>query len=413
MQELIRVAIGFLLSVVAVIYFYRWWQSGNQRDGIIYAISASISGYFLLINLPFVLSPFLFALLWQTDNQQGMRFSSLWSSIKQLSVIGFLTAFLLTALLGPALVNDFAALSVKAGSSVPHLRTYSHTALFLGGAAGIVLTVFFFLIVCYGIWISIVKRNLFVLYLCFLAIMQVLSVQIASPLASDGFFVLSRYLLVLVFVLSVLFAVGLTGLVEIADKLVPGLPVKACSKTGSILFVALVTGFGPIPKTYYVPNNNTVLSLVNEFSLGDTIYDYINHIPDFYSDLAQQVPGSVKIVEVPFHYNFDYFFVYQRINRQHQAFGYVNGLCSGERLGEIPQRLREKIVLDNVYYLADGLRLKEQGLDYVVFHTDVPNEVTVSIKIDELDFSDCIEQYREWFGEPVFSDQSIQVFRIR
>ena len=407
--------VSFLLSIAAVLFFYRWWLEGGKKYWLSYVLCATVSSYFLLLNLPFLLSPFLFFLFFphKTEGGAGLLFEA---RFRKLFGLGLATLVALCIVLGPPIINDFAALSGKASSASGNLQAYADALLLLGGETSALLALGFFSVAGVGLFIAARSRNLLVLYLSFLGLMQLLTIVVVSPVGIDYFIILARYLLLLSVVFFVLFAIGFVKLVEqIKNRLALNGNFSAIpTPLIALLAVAAFVCSGPLTKAYYSPNNNLGLMLISEIVLGDSVADVtLNYIPEFYLRLADQQAESVELIEAPFHYNFDYFPVYQKLNKQNISLGFINGLCSPARSGEIPVAYRQDIELNSTYYLADGLDLRNSTADFVVFHTNIEEEVAVPFVGDAIDITECVSRFRLWFGEPVFLDKSITVFKLR
>ncbi|MDG2288462.1 MAG: hypothetical protein P8K83_01565 [Woeseiaceae bacterium] len=407
-------SIAYLLSVCAVILFFLWWQKRSRRVALLYAVCAAMSGYFLVLNLPFVLSPFIvcFAVVIFRDGiKRGWQRKR--QDIMSLLGLGLLTAFLLAVLLLPPLVNDFAALSGKSGGGSFYLADIWRIVPLFSGNAGIGITVLSVLLACVGVVRAWYQRSSFLAYLSAITLIQILAIRIANPVGTENIVILARYLLLVTPLYFILISMGISA---IADRLTNSSKRKeflGLTLAITILIVGLL--LGPMRKSYYSPNNNIVLMTISEIVLGDRLYESMlgDYVSPFYEQLSEYPAGEKLIVQAPFFYNFDYLPLYQHLNKQTIAVGYTEGLCSLDRVEEIAFSNKERVSINNSYYLNDPQSLIHGGVDFVVFHKNLNEEIVVPVIVEEYSLDACIEFYRQNFGEPIFEDNIIVTFEIQ
>lgn len=403
--------IALLLSFVAVIYFYRWWQSRARIDGAIYLLCTALTGYLLILNLPFVLGAFgyVFICSLYSANRSG-DWQQCRNDVRDLFVLGLATLLVLLIMLLPPLLGDFAALSEKAASGMLGISSFAPVISVFSGAGGAWLTGAVLLLASFGLITAIQRRIILAGLLGFLAILQCVAIAIANPVGTENIVIIARYLVPVLPFLLILLALGLDQLAELIEaKIGHG---WAYGLYGLLLLVSIM--LGPLPRAYYAPNNNIVLMTISEIVLDVQSYEAMltRPVAEFYTEQQALPAAESLIVQAPYYYNFDYLPVYQHLTGQRIAMGFTDGLCSNARQGEIPIALQDKISLNNYFYLGEPEELRDGGVDYVVFHHNLEQEVLVPIIVDELDVEDCISAYQSWFGEPVYSDNKITAFAI-
>ncbi len=412
-------SIVVLFGSVAVLVFHAWWIEHRARDAVMYAILTVLTGYFTLVALPFVLGPFAFFLVATLRGPAAHRRAE----VKRLAWLGLGTAGPLLVLLAPPFSNDFRALSVKAGHGTVDWNTVLQVLQVMAGAG--VWWVAVGVIVLAGIGLFRMYRTAprFGAFLAVLILIQVIAVAVASPRGVERAPVLGRYLLPVLPVLLLFAAVGLRWAAGLAGSFRgKGLHIAVVAGTCTILFVS-----GPLSEVYYRPNNWTsnVLKrgLRNKPDPLRSLQRKLRRVPEFYRTLSQYPSASRVVVEAPSLLGMgrNPLPVYQKIHRQKTLVGFVNGLCSKPRPGEVPysppgggqMEGPPGIRLRNFVFLADPDELVKRGVDYVVFHRHLLGETKrPPRRRRHLDVSACIAKYRTLFGRPVFSDSDIVVFEI-
>ncbi len=403
--------IALLLAFIAIVSFYRWWQTRQTRDAVTYSVSAGFTSYLLILYAPLVLAPFVYFMaraLQQARQNKGR--SGAVMDVLALLKLGSLTTIVLACFLLPPLLNDFSSLSEKASAGALIWSNFLQVAPLFSGSGGWILTLALAAAALVGSWVAVRRRLEIAAYLVFVVLLHLLAVLIANPVGTENVVVIGRYLVPILPVFLFLVCLGLDWL--ISTLIASGKQLYGYAAIALVLLAAYM--LGPLPKAYYAPNNNIVLMTISEIVLGDQLYEAMLSEPvaGFYLDMAEQPAGEHLIVQAPYYYNFDYFPVYQHLTKQRIAMGYTDGLCSSQRQGEVPAAQREQISLNNYYYLSEPESLRTAGVDYVVFHHDLVAELEIPIIVDEIDIDECIQAYREWFGDPVYADNKVIAFAV-
>jgi hypothetical protein len=174
---------------------------------------------------------------------------------------------------------------------------------------------------------------------------------------------------------------------------------------------------GPLPATYYRPNNWTNHALFQyaySFNSHDARYDRLRmtKVPPFYRHLRETAaPGSLLIAEAP--WNFEWhrnpYPYFQQIHRQRMVVGFVvtpeQAPVGGELLPGQPGT-----AFRNFVHVSDFPGLKERGVDYVVFHKDLGKARPRWPERAFVDPAPALRLYRSVCAAPTYEDSEIVVF---
>lgn len=399
--------IMMLAGFAAVTLFHSWWVTGNMRHATLYVALTTFAGYFMIVALPFILGPFLFFFIFVLLNRGEKRRYC----IRRLSGMAIVTIIPLMLLLGPGLFTSFAALAQKTGhpGSPIGLETLKGAFWILTGSGNLITTIAMSLLILVALIRQYGTAHFFLIYLAALSMIQIVFVIITRPVAGGGSHIFARYILLVLPVLLLMAAVGMNSFFSTSVSL-SGKWLKNCLAT---LLCLAVFFSGPIPSMRHHPNNAMSLSLFAHIVFGENsgkkLTRYLKRIPGFYYELATYPPGSLTIAEAPYHFAGDHIPFYQPIHRQNMIVGFINGLCSKSRSGEIPISTRG-VSLNNYVFLKDFDSLRSKGVDFVIFHKRLKDEISYIPEYQHHDVSDCIKQFHLEFGPPVFEDQDIVVF---
>lgn len=397
-----------LFSFVSVTLFHHWWYTHSRISFFFYVTLSSLCAYFMIISIPFIISPFFYfsivALADKTENR-GIRFG-------RILRIGIATFLSMTLLLGLPLYASFHNLTKLAAdqSSVINIETIKNAFLIFTGKDSQLVTICLGFLIFVGFCNNFWKSNYYFLYLVVISAIQITFIIIARPLAGNGPQIFARYVLSVLPVLLLMAAAGTKSLFPTIN----GFYRRWLSTLSAIVLCLLVFLSGPILSMRFQPNNAMDSSLFSYILFGSDYHfflKYFKRIPDFYNQLAVYPPDSLTIVEAPFHFNGCQIPFYQIIHRQNIKYGFINGLCTENRAGEIPIS-RTDIHFSNFVFLKKFDLLRESGIHYVIFHKYLEDEITYIPDHTHQDVFGCIEQYQREFGLPIFEDQDIVVFLI-
>ena len=401
-------AVTLLAAWGGALAFLEWWTAGGKRWAAIFFACAVLTGWLLVIVLPFVLGGFLFALL----TLRRPRDAAL-PGLRDLAWLGAATAAVLAALLLPALVTDFWSLSGATGPverSGFTLREGLAALQVLSGAAGPAACAVVVVLAALGGWAASGRAPRFAAFVSLLSALQVAAIAVALPAGTGYNIILARYLLPVLPALLLFAALG----VEAIPWFGPPRAGRTARLAGAValgLFAA-----GPAPAALRGPANWVSQELYVAFWYGPGVYPkLVRRVPRFYESLAGQPAGSVTLVEVP-SYTFSVTNPlphYQSVHRQRVMVGFHDGLCGRSRKGEVPWG-RTDIRLRNYVFLADPAGVKRAGAAYVVFHRRLSREMSVQpFVVEDPDLSGCVAAYRSWFGPAVYEDEDVVVFDVR
>jgi len=397
-----------LFGFASVTLFHHWWYFRSRKAFFFYVILSSLCAYYMIISIPFIVSPFLYFLvvshIGKTENRRD--------SLERIFRIGIATFLSLILLLGFPLYTSFHNLTRLAAdqSSAITIETILSSLSIFTGKDSLLVTICLVFCILAGFFRNYRNSNYYFVYLLFLSAIQIVFIISIRPVAGHGPHIFARYILLILPVLLLMAAAGVKSLFAFLngfnwDWLRPWIAAVLCF----LLFCN-----GPIPSMRFQPNNAMELSLFSYMLFGrDYRYclKYLKRIPDFYKQLGIHPPGSLNIVEVPFHINGYHIPFYQIIHRQNFKYGFINGLCSGNREGEIPID-RTDVHFSNFVFLKNFNLLRDYGAHYVIFHKYLEDEVVYTPEHKHQDVFGCIEQYQREFGSPVFEDRDIEVFLI-
>lgn len=396
-----------LLGFCAVTFFYKWWQCKKTVYAAGYAFTGWLAIYFHIIAIPFILGPFAYFFICSLFSNHR------WMVIKQLFKVGMGTALLLCLTLALPIANSLDSLTVKTGYSEIELATVLKAfRLLICGTDNIFVSIVVLIFLSIGVYHLFTRsaNGPFFGYLSFLSMLQVLFVVISKPLAVNGPHIFARYIIIILPLLLLVLATGIDAVCSCFKK------NRIHQAIVMIAVFAMLFFKGPIPSSIFGYSNMANNLILAQMILGETYKDHvfsklIKKVPGFYRKIAANPPGSLRIVEVPYHYNGYHFYFYQLIHRQRVTMGFINGLCAQRRQGEIPLSIKNAR-LDGFTYLNDPDALKKKEIDYVVFHKHMKNEINYKAEYKDVNLDGCISKFRSWFGEPSYEDNNLIVFSI-
>lgn len=188
----------------------------------------------------------------------------------------------------------------------------------------------------------------------------------------------------------------------------------------TLVGVALALGLvsvGPLPWIYRAPNGFTNhVSYQADYRQGRYFERFRPYATSaFYTDVLRPLPpGSVTIVEAPWHAYFHPLAYLQRVHRQRVLVGFLARPADAPRSGEVGPddpglRLANGVALD------DPDALVRRGVRYVVIHRDPRAELRWPTGVTDVavDVREWIARYRERFGAPAYEDAQLVAFALR
>lgn len=367
--------------------------------------------YSHIVSLPFVLGPYIYFFILILFENNANRLGS----IKRLFKIGSATSIPLALLMSMPIFFSHEAITEKtADLPIQFASILKALWILIGGLNSALVISGIVILIGAGLFINIISghdKNRFFLYLSFLSLVQIIFVIISRPVAGNGPHILARYIILTAPALLIFIASGIkTILVSLNIRL-----YIQVFLTTAFLFVYLLDG--PVPSSVFPYSNATNLLLLGNIIHGKDFQDIalskmLKRVPEFYKRLAAFPSNTLTIVESPYHLNGYHIFIYQLVHHQNVLMGFINGLCSENRLDEVPHYFKN-IKFDNFILLREPSLLDKRNVDFVVFHKRLINETKEKPEHLHQDVSLCIEQYRTWFGVPEFEDRDIIVFSVK
>jgi len=407
-------SMAVLLGYCAVHVFYRWWISDevHRFDRFLYGygIMSAIATWYLPIMAPFVYGPFVYVallIIFSRDRKQLI--------IKNMARIG-LPAFLLFLIIDwYPFFHSYKALKSLAShdNAVIGLASLSGAFKILMINNNEYFLIAFLILQIIGLLKVLRSCNNYMIFMLIVSVIQIMYIIISKPLAGNVPHIFSRYILIILPTIYMLIMVGAKSIAASIHKHASSYTIYGV--------VAILIGLLFIETPYVrimgsLPNNSINMSLLSYMILGKNFevkrLNFMKRIPGFYDVLGGYSPGSMTIVETPYHYNGTYLPFYQSIHHQNILIGFINGLCSGNREGEIPYWLKN-IYFRNYLFLKDIETLDQKYIDYVIFHKNPEKEVLWKPEFSSIDITCCIDYYQGYFGNPIYADNELLVFSIK
>jgi hypothetical protein len=395
-------AITTLLVFIAVVAFFRWWQSRSRRWAGTYVACTFVSGWLHLITLPYLLMPFVFC-----AGAELTRGRQAWRDVARLLLLGIIVALPLAAALLPPLLNDMGALAAKSETGYVTVRSvYRASMLALGVHQALPFTALLALIGL-GAWSWWRRDAVFVGYLVTIIAVAAGAVMLAHPAWVQNPGTFARYLQPS---LPFLLMFAAEGAALLLSRLAAAAQAAIVVVAAAVLFLA-----GPMPGYLYWPNQ----LMGHPYFQADYNPAFNQYytllptgpVPSFYHRLARLPAGSLTLVEAPWSivsYQ-DPEQLYQAVHRQFAKIGMVAPECGmPPAYGQYPEthgmRLRE------VRHLSAILRGESKGADFLVMHLHAwPTYVPPP---EWPDVRKCLPLVEAKLGPAVYRDRDMEVFAL-
>jgi hypothetical protein len=314
----------------------------------------------------------------------------------------------------------------------------------LSGTSHLFPNIFFYALL--GIGLIRLFRKSFLLGLIFISVF--IAYVFVSLVTKSNFahvpLVLARYIIPAFPMAYVLVALGMdslwmtTSILPVNKKI-----INAACYGVAVCFLAGLVWTGPLRQTYVAPNNFTNHSVFQE-SYAPINWDRPPISPMlqrpyalnkdtmsvFYKTLANQSDVE-KIIEYPVQLGngFNLLYYYQRFHRKKVAEGYTLAIkdfpnsVAGIYGDMIPDMILGQLVdpdqlkFKNMVNILDMAAIKNSRADLVILHKNPESEILephTGSDVKEIRLITDIDQvYRESFGQPIFEDRYLLVFKVR
>ncbi len=406
-----------LLGVVAFVAFRNWnaRRAHARAWGAAYVAAVFLAGWAHLLSLVFTLWP----LAWHglaalhAASRRATREQAL-AQLRRLLVLGLLAALPLAVALVPPLLNDWRAMSGKAGADHVTFASLYRTVMMQFGVGSAWLCALMAMLFAYGVVRLWRRERGFVAMLLSAAIVGGLVIGAARPAWIQHAQVLSRYAAPIAPFLLLFVAEGVVGvLTRMRATALPALCAGACLAG---LFAA-----GPMPGWYYRPNQFMGHALF-QFDYDAHTNPYVTllqlgPVSPFLRDLAAKPPGSVTLIETPARAQSNYMPDpwLQRMHRQNVKYALAAPVCGSGDWDEYPYSATGDRFA-RMGRLADILEGATWGADYLVMRLHpwtLPPGKDFPWPVAWPDMPACVARVEQRLGAPAYRDDRIVVFDLR
>jgi hypothetical protein len=405
-------AITTLLVFVAIVAFRQWHRSADRRWpwALAYVAPTFIAGYLHLITLPFTLLPFAYyGLLALRDIAHMQDRAKGWRDLRDMLVLGVLTALLLCAAMLPPMLNDWGALAAKAGSDVVTFESAYRSLLIAFGVAGPGLFGVCVVLGAIGVRSFWKRDHDLVAYLSVVILIGMAAIAASKPAWVQHPLTYTRYIQPVVPFL--LLAVAEGAIVLLARVRWPSMQAGAIGVATGALYIA-----GPIPGYLYNPNQ-FMGDAYFQFDYDPAYNPYLTllphgPIPKFYYRLGAQPARSLTLIETPWSLETpsDPQPLYQKVHRQYIKVALTTPLCGVYTYGNYPDTATG-MRLHEFVHLSTLLQGDNTGADFLVVHLrSWPNSAPPPSAWP--DVSTCLPQIEQHYGSPAYRDDDIEVFAL-
>ncbi len=430
------------LGFVSIWALYLWATNGEKKYAVLYAVTGILAIYFHLFAVIGVLVPLGFAFLFklmEVSKDSKKKVVHVKPSPTTMIIVGTVVILLPAVLVVPGLItSDFPMVIAKDRVTIKSLIGF---ARMLSGTAEPVWTVFFYGLLIFGLAVLVKRTRLLGWIFIVTTISYFGVIYLSNPASIHAPIVISRYV-VLLFPLSfVAAALGMDTILE---------DIKTIKLVGKIRYSTFVlniagAGFlvmlftaGPLIRIYSPPNNFTNHSAFQESyeplnwqqSYTADIEDQYftvqeKDMPSFYQQLAKE--PTTTIIEYPMSYvnQFNLYYYYQHFHKKEILIGYFARVDLSRRnyiiwvdeslsiVNNVSRfRFRNMVNVENIE------AIKRSEAKYIILHKNLlPGEwMPHNFAYPHQDYSGIVSllagNYVKVFGEPVFQDKNIIVFKI-
>lgn len=404
-------ALTLLLGYTSLFAFEAYCRATGRRRayGLLYGLTATAATWAHLLAGPFVAMPCLLEGVRALATRSGDR----WQRLRRLLAVGVPTAIAILVLILPPLLGDPDALAGKAGIALPDRETMTGVwfAWFGTGSSGAVLACLVFAALGWRrLWNELpIARTA-----CAGLLLTLCLVLLSRPAWVNHSLTLARYLLPIVplLLLSTAF-----GAVRIADAMAArgGRFSRFLAGLALASPVLVLAANSPLGGMLRYPNSNTLHSAAQfDFRPGhNPMQQHLDtfRISPLWARLRAYPAGTLRIVAAPWFFeSYDWAAPrWETVGGQRVLPGYMTGLCSEWRHGELPRSKRFRF--RNAVYLAD---IRNEGaVDVLVFQKPFhfPRSVLTNYPREAIAEA-CLGRLMARLGAPDYEDGTISAFYL-
>jgi hypothetical protein len=432
------------LGFLSIWIFYEWSLTGEKKFGWLFAVTGILCVYFHFVGVIFIFVPLVCAagikLIPKFPRLPVIR-EKILPGFKELISVGCGILICLAILLTAAFIQRVHV--INADSAHFSIDSMLGFLQILSGTSHLFPNIFFYALL--GIGLIRLFRKSFLLGLIFISVF--IAYVFVSLVTKSNFahvpLVLARYIIPAFPMAYVLVALGIdslwmtTSIFPVNKKIINA----ACYGVAGCFLAGLVWT-GPLRQTYVAPNNFTNHSVFQE-SYAPINWDSPSISPMlqrsyalnkdtmsvFYKTLADQRDVK-KIIEYPVYLGngLNLLYYYQRFHRKKVAEGYTLAIkvrldsVAGIYGNMIPDMIFVQVIdpaqlkFKNMVNILDMAAIKNSRADLVIFHKNPESEILephTGSDVKEIRLiTDIAQVYRESFGQPIFEDRYLLVFKV-
>lgn len=433
------------LGFLSIWIFYEWSLTRGGKFGWLFAVTGILCVYFHFVGVIFIFVPLVCAagikLMPKFPRLPVIR-EQILPGFKELISVGCVILIGLAILLTAAVIQRVPV--INADSAHFSIHSIIGFLQFLSGTSYLFPNIFFYALL--GIGLIRLFRKSFLLWLIFISVF--IAYVFVSLVTKSNFahvpLVLARYIIPAFPMAYVLVALGMDSLWMTTSVFPINKKIINAARYGVAgCFLAVLVWTGPLRQTYVAPNNFTNHSVFQESyapinwnrppispMLQRSYALNKDTMSVFYKTLANQKDVK-KIIEYPVHLGngFNLLYYYQRFHRKKVAEGYTlaikdwpdsvaciyGDMIPDMILGQV--RDPDQLKFRNMVNILDMAAIKNSRADLVIFHKNPESEILEphtggDVKEIRL-ITDIARVYRESFGQPIFEDRYLLVFKVR
>ena len=401
--------ITLLLGWSAHAAYQRFQRRGRTATaaGYAYAIAASLAIWLHPIAAPFVLAPLLWGLVSLIARKDSRR-----DAMRRWLVLAVGTTVATAFFVLPPLLAHPQSLTAKALADRPALATLEGVWFAWLGTPSLVAVILCAALAGVGagsVWreLPVARTGLVGLALTLAAVLATGPMYVYNPLT------LARYLLPL---LPLLLLATAEGAVRLARRLsAPATPFRAALAVAVAVLPCVALGWqSPLFAMLRYPNTHTLQAMFH-FDFRPEANPFLARtaatpLSPYWASLARNPPGTLRIAAAPFYfesYNWDAP-RWERLSRQTVLPGYLTGLCTERRYGEVPDSAEFRF--RNAVHLANPAELAAKHIDYVIWQKPYVQTSAGREEAIGADTASCETVLRTKLGKPAYEDSLIIVF---